>query len=403
MIKKNRLAVRTEYFKKSQVDAEKGHVMRIFADNKNTFSELTKNNFGLMEMFNKRYEDAKKALGKSMKKNSNILIDSVLVLPADQLDEMRNSFKKEEEFQFELKKTIIAVMNDVYTEQGFYPLGFEVHLDEGTKQEDGSIKLNPHAHMLFANYCNHNLKYIKKVKRTQKDGAGKAIKDKKNPKRYVYERDGQGNVIEDESLIALKGKMPLQHYQQRGSNSVWSRQQDIATKHFEKFGFERGLSKELTQAEHKSKEQFVKDKLKKAEQAAIEAELRAEKALISEQKTIENQKILNSENDKLLVYNAALKNENNALREALNGIEIWAKGIISHCSNSIKIGIKHAVLGVSKMKSHETEKAILRQVELIESKAFETSPDLQLGTENLGDNSIVEPIREVIRQKMKMR
>ena len=59
MRKKNRLAVRTEYFKKSQVDAEKGHVMRIFADNKNTFSELTKNNFGLMEMFNKRYEDAK--------------------------------------------------------------------------------------------------------------------------------------------------------------------------------------------------------------------------------------------------------------------------------------------------------------------------------------------------------
>lgn len=408
MSEKNRLAVRTEYFKKSQVDAERGHVERLFAENKNAFKELEKDNFGHMSEFDKRYKMIIEKLGKNAKKNSNVLIDSVLVLPHEQFEEMRNSFENSEDFQKAMKATVSATMLEMAEKMGFFPLGFEVHLDEGTKQEDGSIKLNPHIHMLFANYCASDLKYTKKVKRTLKDESGKALKDEKNPKKYQYQKDENGNIIEDVEVIDLQGKMPLQHYRGRGSDTVWSLQQDIAAKHFDKFGFKRGLSKELTQAAHKSKEQHIKDKLKKAEQEAIELEKQVEKAQLAEQEAIENRdkalldnEILKSENTNLINSNSELRVEHKALLEAFAGIEEWANGVIHRCRSTLKSGINRAVNGFKELKSDKTRNSVLKQAETIEVEAFKRSPELRVGLETMNDTSIVEELHKVSRPKFR--
>ena len=163
------------------------------------------------------------------------------------------------------------MMNEMERETGFMPIGYQMHLDEGYRDpETGKETLNPHAHLLFANVCTKDVTLTREKKITKKDEDGIAMRDPKKPNKYLYELDENGKPLTETIETPLKGRAPLSLYQTRGKNSIWAKQQDIAAKHLKRLGFERGDSKELTQAKHLDKSQYVRKQLSKA-QSRLEA------------------------------------------------------------------------------------------------------------------------------------
>ncbi|WP_412495452.1 hypothetical protein [Vibrio cyclitrophicus] len=261
---KNKIGVRTEYFTKSQAKGIRAHVKRELQNDVNVVDErLTKHNFGIKsEAMDRNYELALKLMPQSVK---NSLIDSVLVLPLDQFKEVQKEHPKE--WKNKLHESIISMMKEMEAELGFMPIGYKMHLDEGTPDpETGEVKLNPHAHLQFANVCTKDITLTKTKKVTLKDENGKALKDPKKPNKYLYELDEDGKPKTEVIDIPLKGRAPLSLHQTRGKDSAWAKQQDIAAKHLQHLGFERGVSKELTKAVHLSKTQHVKRELRNSEQ-----------------------------------------------------------------------------------------------------------------------------------------
>jgi hypothetical protein len=256
---KNKIAVRTEFFKKTQAASEIAHVLRNIADDKNVLPARAEcrplgNNFGVTsEFFEKRWFGAKKAMPEA---TQNTLIDSVLVLPLEQIEALNKSLGNEK-MKKKLGDATWEIMKEIEEKMGFTPLGFKIHLDEGHFDENGKVIINPHAHMLFANVCTKDITYKKTIKVTKKDATGKALRDPKNSRRYLYERDEAGEIKTTTTEIPLLGRSPLSLYNSRGSGSIWSMQQDIAAKHLRPLGFERGVSKELTNRKNKSKKAWV--------------------------------------------------------------------------------------------------------------------------------------------------
>ena len=273
---KNKIAVNTKYFSKSKVNSEVGHVLRVFADDKNVLDKaLTANNFGLRDDAINR---GLKSLMDEMvtaKDKSNVLIDSCLVFPLETFEEMKR--KHPHDWSSQINKSIRGMMLEMRDKMGFEPIGFKVHLDEGHLDADGNQKLNPHAHLLFANICKTDLTITKTRKLTQKDENGKALRDPNNPKRYIYQRDEEGNVLTEKYEVNLKNKMPLQHYRDRGEGSVWGLQQDIAAKHLKHLGFERGVvnskKKHLDKSDHVARKAEQKIKELEAAKATMMEEL----------------------------------------------------------------------------------------------------------------------------------
>ena len=252
-MKKNKICVNAKYFKSSKVDSEKGHVMRTLPEDKNSVKHLTKNNFGISNKgINDRYKAAFADSG-TLKKNSNTLIDAVLVFPLEQWEKAKLTPRQ-------VNEAMINIMKDMEQLTGMMPLGYKMHLDEGHEDKDGNFILNPHAHLLFANICKKDITITKQERVVMRDEDGKARKDPRTGK-WMYETDENGDVVTVEKSIALKGKMPLQYLQGRGSNSVWSMTQDIAAKHLEEFGFERGEKAEITKKRHLEKNAHIEREL----------------------------------------------------------------------------------------------------------------------------------------------
>lgn len=259
---KNKIAVRSEYFKRTQASGLKAHIKREFENDKNVLDpKLTRQNFGVKsETIELRYERAMKAMPDTVQ---NTLIDSVLVFPLEQFEEMKKEHPKE--WKNKIHSAINDMMKEMQDEFGFEPLGYKMHLDEGHFDADGNAVINPHAHMLFANICTKDITLTKTKNVTLKDENGKAMKDPKNPRKYLYELDEFGATKKETTEIKLKGRAPLSLHQTRGKDSIWSRQQDIAAKYVKHLGFERGLSKEITGAVHQKKVNYVNRKLSEKE------------------------------------------------------------------------------------------------------------------------------------------
>ncbi|EHA1101209.1 hypothetical protein FG314_24825 [Vibrio alginolyticus] len=310
-----KIAVRSEYFTRTQAKGEMAHVKREFANDKNVVDEkLTENNFGTPpERISERYFAAMEAMPT---KTKNTLIDSVLVLPVEQFEQVQKD--SPDDWRNKIHNAIVSTMSEMENEMGFKPVGYRVHLDEGEKLEDGTVKLNPHAHMLFANVCTKEITLKKTKNVTLKDENDKAIKDPKKPGKYLYARDENGDVLTEEVEIPLQGRSPLSLHQTRGSKSIWARQQDIAAKHLAPLGFERGTSKELTKAKHLKKEEHVKREL-----ARRTAETEAQQAKIDALKTYEreiNERIDEYFDLKELENRAILEKDENAFKANLSAV-----------------------------------------------------------------------------------
>jgi len=214
-----------EYYKNSKANGVFGHVNRLFKENKNAFTEYTKNNFGSGDLLNKyknvyeRVNERKKELKtKRLNEKSNTFVDGVFSFSLEKWEELEKEFSQQE-----LQKMITERMNKYMigfkNKFGFEPIGFEMHLDEGYEKQIEAKKNNPdiflkrniHAHVSFFNYD---------------------FKNNTAPLRNMKKKD-------------------------------WSKCQDLAYECFKDLGFERGISKEITNNQHLEKDAFIEEKQKK--------------------------------------------------------------------------------------------------------------------------------------------
>lgn len=215
---KNFVAFTTQFFKNSNAQGELGHVNRVFKENKNAFSEYTKNNFGDDDLF-KRYNDIYKRVNerkkelklKRLNEKSNTFIDGVAVFSLDQWEELEKKHTSEEikELVTERMNLFMSKFKDQF---GFEPIGFNMHLDEG--HEKNQLVRNIHAHVSFFN--------------------------------YDFKKD----------------KAPLRNINKKET----AKMQDLLAESFEDLGFRRGVSKEQTKKNHLEKEKFIEKKLKEKEE-----------------------------------------------------------------------------------------------------------------------------------------
>lgn len=224
------ISSKIKYYKKSNASGELGHVNRKMKENKNAFPELTKNNFGFLytdnpnstsledvhkEKYNACNEQKREDKLRRLGKDANTFIDNVVIFDRDIFDDLIKNNKQEE-----LKETMKGYCQGIKDRFGFEPVGFEFHLDEGTKNDEtGKVEHNYHAHVVFFNHDFENRKTVLKNLR-KKD---------------------------------------------------FSEMQDITHEHFKKYGFERGISKEITNRKGLSKADYIKGLEKQVEHLKNEA------------------------------------------------------------------------------------------------------------------------------------
>jgi len=176
-------------------------------------------------------ERIEKIKGKKIQKNANHYLEGVLAFSEDQFRQDPSKFMRE------APQLIEKYQKELSEKYGFEPLGFSLHFDEGNiNKETGKKEMNIHAHLHFVNFDFNT-----------------------NKARF---REYQQKYISDR-------KVPNMHFVQM---------QDMAGEVFGKLGFNRGISKQLTNKKHLEKEDFIVEKLKKAEEKAELAEKRAEEA-----------------------------------------------------------------------------------------------------------------------------
>ena len=216
---KNYVSFNAKYYKNSNASGEIGHVQRVFKENTNAIEHLTKNNFGcgynIYDKYKATYKQVEEIKGKKIQENSNTFMDGVLSFSKDQIEKM---MKEDPNWKDNLSNHINMFMQDVKKTTGLEPLGWEMHMDEGTAHPDGTYSMNYHAQLIFFN--------------------------------FDFETK----------------KAPLRDLMGRKSNSIWSKLQDLAGERFAPLGFQRGISAEMTKAKHKEKDKFIEEKQAKLEQ-----------------------------------------------------------------------------------------------------------------------------------------
>lgn len=221
-------AVNTKYYKHSNSNGEIGHVLRSFLKNKNAFEELTKNNFGFVfgennlnieQQYILKLEEAKRDNKKVFQKNSTTYIDSVIILDSKKFFECEKK---------DIEEATKAYMLEFKEKYGYEPIGFEFHLDEGTKiKKDDFEKLSNEEKSYFVKFNNSDDEYIKNNIHAHAIFLNYDFDKKKTCHRNMKIKD-------------------------------WENTQDLLHKHFKHLGFDRGISKKLTKAEHTEKEDYLK-------------------------------------------------------------------------------------------------------------------------------------------------
>lgn len=256
----NFVAVRTRYYKhqKGQGVLDHAHAERNgFTRSANVHQQFSENNAGWyyhgaessMDAYHKVYQRHAELKGKKPRSDMNTLFEHVVILSEEQFAELEEITKEAEEGA-DLSALIISRLkmyaDKIKEEFGFEPLGIDFHLDEGTKQDDGSIKRNVHAHVMFYNYD---------------------FKREKAPLKNLM----------------VKGKN--ENGKSNDLNPNFARMQDIAAESFEALGFERGVSKGLDNRKHEKKAQWIRSEQKRLEQGLRSSELKLNQGNIAVKQT----------------------------------------------------------------------------------------------------------------------
>ncbi|MGH1431653.1 MAG: hypothetical protein ACRBB4_11095 [Neptuniibacter sp.] len=166
----NKIACKGKYYKIKNAEILLNHINRTFKNNLNTYPHLTNDNFGnknLVGTFHQiksKAEEQKRSTSPNnptFKKNSNLLLDNVLILSRKRTDLIIKKIGIEK-FQKLITRRINQFGREVQQEFGLTYLGFNFHMDEGhghnpdtdpTEIHDqNQIKNNYHAHCEFFNF-----------------------------------------------------------------------------------------------------------------------------------------------------------------------------------------------------------------------------------------------------------
>lgn len=278
---KNFVAVRTAYSKRPEALAELDHANALrngFTNSANVISPLSQMNFGqyrhgassCTEAFFLVEKMHEAHIKKRIRNDFNALFEHVLIFSEELYSalEQRNGTEK-------MKNALTTLLNryadQVQSEYGFEPLGFDFHLDEGhLEPESGEVRRNIHAHVQFYNYD---------------------FKKRVAPLRHLMKKglneDGQANQL----------------------NPNFSRFQDIAADIFQKLGFQRGISKIVTGRKHAQKEAYVRKKLldSKLEIERVTEQARALESELSQKR--QEVQVLNSDIEKSIKFRDQIKSD----------------------------------------------------------------------------------------------
>nr|WP_075519281.1 hypothetical protein [Moritella viscosa]SHO14573.1 Plasmid recombination enzyme [Moritella viscosa] len=237
MSEKNYVANNTKYYKDSNSSGEMGHVDRLMANDKNAFSELTKNNFGhtfeneslnLHQNYLIKLDEAKKQNPSAIQKHSNTFIDSVLAFDNKLMFEILET----ENGQDRVNESIKNYMNDFKKNYGFEPVGFQFHTDEGTFYNKKQ----------FENLDDEDLK--KRLVPTKSDETGEDGYLKQN--------------FHAQAIFLNFNKETGKSCLRTMKKQDWRDTQDLLHKHFKEYGFDRGEPKQTAAKDHKNKDEYVK-------------------------------------------------------------------------------------------------------------------------------------------------
>lgn len=280
---KKYVAIRAKYYKKAAGKKVIAHCLRTGAHARNQNVTKPENQKDNIYSFDKnKFAEVearhKKAIGKNPQKNRNAIFETAIIFSEENFSKV--GAKNHEEY---LEK----YMENIKEEYGFELLGFTLHLDEGHEN------INTHAHAFFYNFD---------------------FKNKKAPLRDLMkkgnDKNGQVNKL----------------------NPQFVKIQDIAASTFAPLNYIRGESKDVTSAEHKEKEKFVKDKLKE-----VQKSIKNNKLIIGEQLNtqIKNEnEITKQEKEKL-----KLKDEIIKLKDELKAqIKLWVFNGLKYIKKSLKNG-----------------------------------------------------------------
>ena len=239
-------SVRTQYMKSSNAVALLDHVHALrqgATRSPNVQPEYSHNNMGLyaygctdgISAFERACARYKTVTGKKIRSDFNALFEHVVVLSENQY-----SFIEEKIGSEQTKKLVINSLKcyakSIKMEFGFEPLSIDLHLDEGHYDLSGKFIRNIHAHLTFFNYD---------------------FKNKVSPLRHLMVRgkNDSGRTL------------PL--------NPNFEKMQDLVSYSFRNLGFVRGESKSITNANHLSKERFVKEKVNQLTTLSDKLEVRS--------------------------------------------------------------------------------------------------------------------------------
>lgn len=251
------ISARTEYYSRSNASGELGHVSRVFADNKNvlrTDGDFVWQSCDLHRRFSELVLAAENAKGKSFQKNSNLYLDTVLVLSRERVEQLQVELG--ERFEARLRECLSkfeTLFKDAY---GFEPIGYAFHGDEGHIDSlTNEVIRNYHFHVVSLNFD---------------------FDTKTQPLRSMHKND-------------------------------WIRVQDLAGQAFSDLGFVRGESKTITKKQHLSKEAFVSKSLEEKEESLKHLDL-----IIHQQKEhiLLNEKKLNSLQDEIKAASTYVEKQN---------------------------------------------------------------------------------------------
>jgi hypothetical protein len=230
----NFAAVRTRYYKHTSAIAVLDHAnskrngfthsMNVHnefsSDNEGNYLEGTKSCSEGYERTWNRHKDFKN--GKKPRSDMNTLFEHVVILSVGQYEELEGELGSDVAKQ-EIMKGLAEYALKIEENFGFTPIGFDLHLDEGTKADDGTIKRNVHAHVMFYNYdFNKELSPLRNL-------MAKGINSKSGKTREL--------------------------------NPNFEKMQDLVASSFDQLGFVRGNSRGIDNLKHKTKSEFVKNDL----------------------------------------------------------------------------------------------------------------------------------------------
>ena len=283
MVKKF-IAVKTKFYKNSNASGEMGHVDRLFAENINSFAEYSDQNFGSDHHLFDRYKELHNQRNniRKAREDATTFVDAVLVFSLDQWEYLEDKYSPES-----LKKGMKKMMDDyllrMKNEYGLEPIGYKFHLDEGHIKQ-------------FEAYQN------------QQDRLAKGLVP--DDEEIIKKEDLTRNIHAHVLFYNFDFEKKCSPWR-KVTKKQTSQMQDIAHECFKRAGFERGISKEITKKNNRTKEQLVADKLQE-QQEQIE-QLEAEKAELQEEVIT-----LTKDKEELKTDNLFLEQQNNALKASLS-------------------------------------------------------------------------------------